>query len=212
MPQKSYLAKYQIDQLKPHIKNFFTAKLKATRAEIKESDEYLELMEEYLSTKSYEDLLGSFKGENTAKEYTKWIVKFVEKLYDPKGSYNLTNYIISQVNDNYTLRNDYGLSHVSFAAYYRGEKEFTLDNYKADLEQLISDGIDKSIVDAQKNYATRKIRINEWVSENVYQELDGVLATAQCGTKEEVEQLVLNSFNWVDVVTYSNDTSIEVNF
>lgn len=199
MAKQEYLSEWQIIEAKEHLKNIFQDEYHKTLKELKESKKFNDLKEEYLSTKSYEKLLNSFGGEDTPEIIANVVEKFVTDLYDPsKGS--IDSFIRHLLCDSlWGYKNKFNLWNTTNII-YNDKEEFTLDNYKEKVIDIVDQQIDKTIEEEQEKYATRKMNIHEYIGREAWENLEALIAINKASTLEELEEVVKNNLNYEDLI------------
>lgn len=203
MSQNQYLSLKKIELLKPHIDTFVRNQYNNAIVDHEESDEFLKYMEDYLSTDSYTELLDSFKGKDTTKEVVNLLEMLVDVMYDDTDDdeHSFDWFIKDTLSSNLICKT-YNLWAIDKFIYVEG-KSFKKNTYLNDIAYVVDQAIDHKIEQEQKSYATKQLKIRWCFDWNIMTKLDAVLATAQCGSLDEVEQLIVNSFDFEALTLYN---------
>ena len=79
--------------------------------------------------------------------------------------------------------------------------KFEENTYVEQLNELLNQHIDNEIERHQKSYAIEKMNIDRhWINDKYWKKLRAVVATAQCGSTDELEELILNTFDFEEIV------------
>lgn len=197
MTQDNYMSSKKIEAVTPHINTFFDTTYFNTLKEIKESPEFIELMDEFLTTDEFTEIMDSFGDENAPTEYAEHIFHLVDNFYNEEKDTDFSYFIKNLISNTTFISRQYGVWHMQ---QWNDDLTFSKDNLIHELEQLLVTSQDSFIEEKQKAYATNKMKIHSWIDYKHNIKLSAVLATAQCSSLEDLEQLVLNSFDFKSLI------------
>ena len=188
MTQRSYLSKYQIKDVTPHINEFCVKEFKKAVKNIQEGDEFQGHMEDFLCTKEYDELLESInKNGNTVEQIINLVGSVVDVMYDENDDFNN---LIHRLLKSTIIVGKYSL-------WISTKEVFTPENYLDLVADVVDKAISTKLEKAQKQYAISKLNmITEIYSFNMPNKIAAIIATSQCGSTEELEQTVVNSMDF----------------
>ena len=188
MTQENYLSEAQVKEVTPHINEFCVKEFKKAVKNIQEGDEFQQHMEDFLCTKEYDELLESInKNGNTVEQIVNLVEAVVNTIYEEEEDFD---YLIHSLLHSTVIVKKYNL-------WISTKETFTQENYL----DLVADVVDKAISikleRAQKQYAINKLNmITEIYNFSIPNKITAIIATAQCGSIEEIEQTVVNSMDF----------------
>lgn len=210
MNKQSFWSARQLRGHRPHLVNVMIDETNNAFNNHKKSEKFLQLKEDYLSSKEYRELFEKFEGENTAKEYVNWIKKFVKNFYKEDTPQPLKSFLADLINENRFLNSYYNLTSLQWEIWgIFADKEITLDNYTSVLEEVVTKYIDDAFDRAQEQHAINKMHLTNNINYRTWERFDSVLASAPTGTLETLETYIKNSFDFKEL-TIDNDNDNKI--
>jgi len=196
MTQNNYLSQKKIDSLTPHIQTHLRDQFYGAIDDFRKTKKFLKASDSYILTDEYNDLLESF-GDDPAAKIVDHIRNFVGLYYDKDKDPNFNWWLPQTIRGLDFILREYNLQGFNP---YNEDSPYTIDNYEDLLEDNIDTFISNRIEDSQRRYAEKELNLNHYLSIEMWNKLEAILATAQCGSLEEIEQLVSNSFDFDELI------------
>ena len=198
MSNNTLFHKFQVEGLLEHLENFFHKQVELAENAVRETDEWENKKQEYLTTQSYENLIKNID-ENAPTKFADYIKYIVESLFNIDNNIDFKYFIQSAIEDAWFVKNRLGINGISIYPSSR-TIDFTTDNYYKKIVKLVDKAIDKTIEEEQGFYANTQLLKWNPVKKEDMDKLQALLLTAPVCSTADLEQMILNNFDFDKIV------------